>query len=445
MYLKDHLLNYKELYLIIFSWPLLGFVLPSILVVVWSIVSFFLILRMGDFTKVFIAFVYTLLFSDSYLKPLAFASTAKIGMVLILFTFIVTNIKDFKVFKNQVFIYFLPFIVLALFASFWSDQLVTSFQKSISYGIIFFTAPLIFQKAYKDNKSFDQDVVSAYTIFLFVGVALWLINPFEATLAGRFRGLMGNPNGMGTLLTMLGIFVYVLYQKGKNLQNLDKKSWYLFLGLFIVNLYLCGSRTALFSLLMFLGFTRIRYFSNIGSLVIFIALVASSNYILTNLPFIVLSLGLEEYLRIETMAEGSGRFIAWNFAWEQIQNNFFLGGGFGFTEAIYKEYFHYLSQLGHQGNAHNSYLTLWLDTGLVGVLLFLLGILRSMFGTASKVPYAMAAMYTVIVSANFESWLAASLNPFTILFIVSLTLMMKEEAPADVDNSAEMALKKSDE
>ena len=78
MYLKDHLLNYKELYLIIFSWPLLGFVLPSILVVVWSIVSFFLILRMGDFTKVFIAFVYTLLFSDSYLKPLAFASTAKI-------------------------------------------------------------------------------------------------------------------------------------------------------------------------------------------------------------------------------------------------------------------------------------------------------------------------------------------------------------------------------
>ena len=49
------------------------------------------------------------------------------------------------------------------------------------------------------------------------------------------------------------------------------------------------------------------------------------------------------------------------------------------------------------------------------------------------------------MSANFESWLAASLNPFTILFIVSLTLMMKEEAPADADNSAEMALKKSDE
>ena len=445
MYFKDHLLNYKELYLIILSWPLLGFALPSLAVVVWSIISFVLILKLGDLTKVLIAFAYTLLFSDSYLNPLAFASSAKIGMILILFIYVVTNLKEFKVFNNKIFIYFLPFLVLALFASFWSDQLLTSFQKSISYGIIFFTAPLIFQKAYSDNKSFDQDLVAAYTIFLFIGLVTWILNPYDATLAGRFRGLMGNPNGMGTLLTILGIFVYVLYQKGENLRNLDKKSWYIFLGLFIVNLYLCGSRTALLSVLMFLGFTRIRDFSNLGSLVIFIALVASSNYILANLPFIVLSLGLEEYLRIETIAEGSGRFIAWNFAWEQIQNNFFFGGGFGFTEAIYKEYFHYLSQLGHQGNAHNSYLTLWLDTGLVGVLLFLLGILRSMFGTASKVPYAMAAMYTVIVSANFESWLAASLNPFTILFIVSLTLMMKEEAPANAENGAEIALKNSNE
>ena len=166
----------------------------------------------------------------------------------------------------------------------------------------------------------------------------------------------------------------------------------------------------------------------------FIAVSVSYDTILTSLPQLSTFLGIQDYLRIETLNEGSGRFVAWNFAINNIESVFFLGGGYGYTELIFKKFFWELSSLGHQGNAHNSYLTIWLDTGLIGLSLFIIGMIRTSLTAFSKSRYALPIIYSMLFSANFESWLAASLNPFTSLFLILLTILLVQPNPEGVES-----------
>jgi len=193
--------------------------------------------------------------------------------------------------------------------------------------------------------------------------------------------------------------------------------------LFLLSLILTGSRTALIAIFLFFLFNRLRYLSNAFTIIVFVALVSSYEYLLLQLPSVVSFLGLEEYFRIDTLEEGSGRFIAWNFAWQRVQEVFFAGGGFGHTEYVFKFFSDQLSRLGHQGNAHNSYLTIWLDTGLIGFLLFAIGLVRSVISAMQTSSFTLPIVYAVLFSTYFESWLSASLNPFTSLFLIALTIL----------------------
>lgn len=84
--------------------------------------------------------------------------------------------------------------------------------------------------------------------------------------------------------------------------------------------------------------------------------------------------------------------------------------------------------LGHQGAAHNMYLTFWLDTGLIGLILFLSGLLVTFFRASKRNKLAIPILYAILFSNNYESWLTASLNPFTIqlLFILSILFIGRD-------------------
>jgi O-antigen ligase len=65
-----------------------------------------------------------------------------------------------------------------------------------------------------------------------------------------------------------------------------------------------------------------------------------------------------------TTGEGfSSRFKRWDLAFQAIQTKLFVGQGFG-------QEWTYLSLIGSEGRAHNDYLTVWLELGLGGLLLF---------------------------------------------------------------------------
>ena len=55
------------------------------------------------------------------------------------------------------------------------------------------------------------------------------------------------------------------------------------------------------------------------------------------------------------------------------------------------------------------------------------GFLLAFMKGAKKTRLAFPLMFAVLFSANFESWLAGSLNPITILFWILLTLITSEE------------------
>jgi O-antigen ligase len=72
---------------------------------------------------------------------------------------------------------------------------------------------------------------------------------------------------------------------------------------------------------------------------------------------------------------------------------------------------------------HNSFLGFWLNTGLVGLLLYLGAFLSKFIKAASYSILAFPIMLAMLFSANFEAWLMASLNPFTMqLFIILVFL-----------------------
>ena len=123
------------------------------------------------------------------------------------------------------------------------------------------------------------------------------------------------------------------------------------------------------SVLCFLLFTRLYRLSPYFGFIILIIITISYQLVFQNFESIIRYLGLGEFFRIETLETGSGRNVAWAFAWQNIQDNFFLGKGFAYDEALFSKYEQELSVLGHQGNVHNSYLTLWLNTGVIGLFL----------------------------------------------------------------------------
>ena len=422
----DHLQRFKDVYIMLLLWAAMGAFLPKLVVAGIVVLSFLLVLRTRDLSKIFVVFIATLIFSDSRSPTFAFAETAKIGVVVLTLIYIAFNFDLFKSVPNVIFKYFLPFLAFAVLATVWSPDKFTAFQKAFSYGLVYFVLPLLFLKAMVSDKSFKKDVLVFFFLILSAGLVIHAVNPEFTSLVGRYRGLLGNPNGLGIFLTVMFPLVFLM---GKELgeQFKENRFHFLFYAVFGLSLLLTGSRTSLIAILIFFLFNRLRYLSNTVAFILLITLIFSYEFLLRTVPEFIEFLGLAEYFRLDTIEEGSGRFIAWNFAWQRVQEVFFVGGGFGHAEYVFKEYFAELSKLGHQGNAHNSFLTLWLDTGLIGILLFVTGLIRTSLLAIKNSAYALPVLFSVLFSTYFESWLAASLNPFTGLFIISLSVLINDQ------------------
>jgi O-antigen ligase len=419
---KAHIKNRLDVYSLLISWALVGMYLPKAVAIFYSILTFVLVLRTRDLTKISLPFLAMLIFSDSRSAMFSFAETAKIGVVVFSLVFVWLNFSRLRSKENMIFKYFLPFLLFAISATLWSYDPFNALQKAMSYGLIFFLIPLFYLNAKEENEQYGLELVYFFTTVVLVGLIIHLVNPQFTTLVGRYRGLLGNPNGLGIFLTVMYAVAFPVF-KSLGKEGVNRAFLWLFYGGVIVSLLMTGSRTALIAFSLFFIFDRLRFLSNAFTIVVFVALILSYEYLLLNLPELISFFGLEDYFRIDTLEEGSGRFIAWSFAWERIQDVFFIGGGFSYTEHIFHVFYDELSRLGHQGNAHNSYLTIWLDTGVIGIVLFAAGLIRSIAAALKQSPITLPIVYAVLFSTFFESWLSASLNPFTSLLIIALTVL----------------------
>lgn len=384
--------------------------------------SILLLWRKALYFEILLGFFFILILSDNLRYQTDFAKVYKNVYILILTLIAILDRRKFPP-MNPLLKYFLPFIGVGLIALAFSPVISTGFQKTVSYVLLLYAVPQFFLKSFSDRGPvIVKDFIFMGILLIIYGFLMQFVDyNFAFSHQGRFRAVFGNPNGLGIFTILLFGLAYVSREYFKELFSKADLRWIFFT--IIIAMLLSGSRTAVIALTMFFIMTRFYRLSPLLGFIFFLTVLFATEIISQNLVAIVDAIGLSDFFRIETLEGGSGRYIAWNFAWDVIQENFWLGRGFAFDEWIMSKNEDYLSDLGHQGGVHNTYLIIWLNTGIIGLALFLRALFLLFIKASKNVSVAFPILWMVMFSIMLEPWLAASLNPFTIMFLMVLTLM----------------------
>lgn len=377
--------------------------------------------RQGDYLNILLGFWFILILSDSLEPIFEFAKNAKHVFIVIFAGILLTDRRILNTDYSFIKI-FIPFFILALIAMMYSLDVIVSAQKTLSYFMLYLAVPIYVLHLYQERGKEVFKILVQFAIFiLFVGVLLKYTFPDMALLEGRYRGIFGNPNQVGIFV----LLIFLLFRITKDFWPDLFTKWevrfiYLVLAL---SIYWSGSRNAMISIAIFLLLYR---FYKIAPALGFMVLLITAflfKYINDNLVELVIALNLEEYFRLQTAETGSGRYIAWAFAWEKLQEFFFIGRGFANDELTMRPNYAYLSKLGHQGGVHNSYISLWMDVGLMGVIAYFIPFVLIFIRAAKRSRVALPVMFTLLFTIIFESWLVGSQNPVTIILLMILSML----------------------
>ena len=406
---------------VVFLGPLLYVVLP---------ISVFFLRSRDQWPDMLFGFLIILVWSDMTpeIFPFRVVKTAKYAYMIALALIFFMETARMQP-HSQVFKVFAPFLVFAFVPIVASGEPLVSIQKTISYVLLYLVVPNYILLCYRRmGWRFFRHFVLFIMVMLVSQMAMPYYGPvWWSFIGGRFRGYFGNPNGLAIFSYLCFMFVTVLFKVKPDLFSFKGK--FAIYALLIYFLVECGSRTSLTATFMFLLFYRFFAASPFLGFVFFLAFGVAAEAVSSNLPLILNALGLHTYFRVDTIADGSGRYFAWNFAWGKINEGgyFLLGGGFGNDEYIMRQHYPYLRSMGHHGGVHNSYLTMWFNTGIIGVLLFFRSYFLIFLKAVKYAPYAFAVMFSTMFSVLYESWLTGSLNPFTILLLSIITVLSEEE------------------
>lgn len=380
--------------------------------------------------------LFCLVFSDGpeYIYGLGAYQQVKLFYISAMAVMIVKDLNEFRPI-SQVFSVFIPFFIYAYVpAIFFPAAGLSGILKTTSYMLIYFVVPNVVLYAFREQGwIFLRRLMFVMLTVLVISLVMRFVNPQLAFTVGRFSGLFGNPNGLGIYSTLFFVLFSVVAGMRKDLFTPSER--YLVQGVIVLCIVLSASRTSLAGVLIYITFNRFFSGSPFLGFVVLLAAMGVIDQVTNNLPAIILALGLQDYFRLDTLEAGSGRYFAWQWAWEKIQGFYYFGGGFGTDGYVEKLDRQWLSLQGHQGNFHNSYLTLWINVGLVGLIIYARSFILIALKAAKRVPASLAAMFTVLFSANYESWLVGSLNPFTIVLLILWTVTTEDDIVEAADAS----------
>lgn len=351
--------------------------------------------------------------------------------VLLLLAFFLMRREEFKP-HPRVFPIFLPFFIYSILPLVFSSTLITSVQKTISYALMFLIVPnYVLYNFRSQGWSFFRNLVFLAVTLLAIGILLRYVDFRLAYVAGRFHGLFGNPNGVAIFCFLSFMLMATVTHIRRDLFSTTEKVF--IYGVIIYSLILSGSRASLAAVAIFLVISRFFAYSPFLGFVVLIASVGVVEVVTSNLGAIITWLGLEEYFRLQTLEEGSGRYFAWEFAWRKLQPYYFFGGGWANDEFVMRSRYSYLEKMGHQGGVHNSYLSMWFNVGIVGIIIYFRSFILLFIKASKLTGMAVAVMFATLFSITYESWLVGSLNPYTIMLLIILTMISEEEIALGAD------------
>ncbi len=404
-----------------FASPLLYLVLPASV----------LLLRSRDlWPDMLFGFIIILVWSDMTPDnfPFRVVKTAKFAYIIVLALIFFMETARMQP-LSSIFKVFLPFFVLSFIPIVASGEPIISIQKTISYALLYIVVPnYVLYSFRRQGWVFFRHLVIFILVLLLSQLAMpYYTHHVWVFVSGRIRGYFGNPNGLAIFCYLNLMLFTALIKINKDLFSFMEKVFaYSVLVYFLIS---CGSRTSLTASFMFVLFYQFFSISPFIGFILFLAFGFGVELISANLAAVLTSVGLKHYFRVETIEAGSGRYFAWSFAWQKINEGgyFLLGGGFGNDEYIMRQNYPYLRSMGHHGGVHNSYLTMWFNTGIVGVLVFFRSYFLIFLKANKRAPFAFAIMFSSMFSVMYESWLTGSLNPFTIMLLIIITVITEDE------------------
>lgn len=420
----EYLTRNGQFALMIIVWVIAGAVNSTLGIGVVAL-SVLLLKRKNMYAEMFSGFVLILFLSDSWKPYLAFAKDVKVFYLLLMAVFLLFDSKSFR-HKNIFLLPFVPFFIWASFQIMRNPEFMVSVQKTLSYVLLILVVPsYLFKIFYDRGSAFIKDHVMLMSYLLLIGLVMFIIIPAEVTIVGRYQGLMGNPNGIGVFCTVLFMLFHTTTIKFPELFKKNEKL--IIYTIIVITIFLSGSRNTILSIGIFLFFLRFYKISPLLGAVIFVLVTIIYTLIVSNLVEILSALGLAEIMRADTLESGSGRVHAWAWALQYINantQNFFYGNGFGFDEWFFIQSGHILGpKYGHVGGVHNSYLALWLNTGIIGLALWAFGFFSAFSKVIPKTYIALPYLFAILFSATFEAWLMGSLNPYHSTFLFTLALL----------------------
>jgi len=420
--LKEYLYN-TSFFVHLIVWVLAGVVSPLAVIPV-IFISNSIWFRDDAYLEVVLGLFFMTLLSDSRNPALLFAQTVKPVQLIIIFLLFSLKISQNGI-KSKIHVSLGLYLLIGIICLTKSPILFQSFQKTLSYFLIILIVPNLLIWDWEINKDKTiRHLLLFLSIILTIGLLarispIPLIEPF---LAGRFTGLFGNPNGVGVfafmVIMLLNLCKYFYPQLFSNRETI------FIYGLAFISIVTSGSRGALLASIIFIFFRYFGYRFGLAAFLGLVGFILSFEYALELFADTALSLGLGEFLRIDTIESGSGRLIAIDFAWIYIQDNYWIGPGIGYGDYLFKLNYYYLASLGHQGQVHNAYINTWLDVGLIGLIAFVLGWGKIFFEAIKNLKYAWGILAAVFVSTNAEVWIVGSLSPWMITFLCLITLVV---------------------
>lgn len=391
--------------LFLFLYGLRGRYFEMIIIAIWT-------LMLADYVPVENATYDDLLWAKK-LKPL---------VPLTLFLFFLRDRESFKPYP-KLFVYFIPFMVIVTIGLTDSIFFQVGFQKTISFVLMYLCIPLYVTILHRRDQQYFWKAVLTFIIgMLTIGIVLRFVAPDIAMKVGRFKGVLGNPNGLGVFLNLT--FILWILIRRFNLATFTKKENMYILFIILLSVIWTGSRNGMMSMFLFYVMYKMIQVNWFFALVLLAAILTFNDQLFVVFVAVVEFFGLQGFFRIDSIEEGSGRAIAWVFAWQEIQDYFFIGGGFGHDEHIMRPNYKWLSMQGHSGGVHNSYLSMWMDAGVLGISAYFGGIIAIISKTMKNNYIIIAFVTSIAFNIYFESWLVASLNPFTIIYLIILTIFI---------------------
>jgi len=336
-------------------------------------------------------------------------------------------------------LFFAWLIIGSLYAeTAWAEKITTlTSWKKLLYTFVLFG--VFYQTAWK--KRFVEYYLAAMALAAVIAIPLWLL---DIPLRWKAEpGIFMTNHSSQSMAFVLAALCCIFLLKEASLQK--KRLLLGLLALFLVNIffvspsrsgYLALPVAAVFAFINLYGYKKIPHI--LGAATLALALVVLTSSTLQQR----IRLGVEEITHYQTSEKVTSmgvRVVFYQNAWELIQNKPVLGYGTSSFKSVYSAHVapKYQDWRGEPAtDPHNQFLFVWVENGLLGLLLFLAYIFMAVRQGAAQQPYgAIAASVLVAIAAsslfnsNFKTFPEGNLLAFFVGCL--LAQQSTREAKAD--------------